>query len=218
MRLQTAKLRAQLRDVEFDFIQGTVPMENIDAALERRFEGPFMSWYDVTHDAYEGRRDPAEYVKALMDESVTFTYPHAEEAMARVESHVESHGPYDALLGFSMGAILITLLTASRLARARAGQGPPPSWRHNVLVCGMPVRAQQYYSLLESPLDFPCTVAQGAQDPLYAWCHRLAASYAEAEYLEYDDGHRFPHRLEDTRRLAASVRRGLTELTAASGA
>ena len=47
-----------------------------------------------------------------MDESVTFRYPHAEEAMTRLEEAVERHRP-DTLLGFSQGAILITLLTAA---------------------------------------------------------------------------------------------------------
>ena len=41
---------------------------------------------------------------------------------------------YDAVLGFSQGAVLLTLLTALRLQR---GETPPP-WRLNVCVAGMP--------------------------------------------------------------------------------
>lgn len=166
---------------------------------------------------YEGRRDTSEYLKALLDDRVTFTYPYAEEAMERVEEHVERHGPYDTLLGFSQGAILITMLTASRLARARAGTASPPSWRHNVLVCGLPVRANSFYPLLSSPLDFPCTVAQGRDDPMFQWCTRLASQYVEAEVYEYGDGHRFPRSREDNAALAAYMRRGF-ELGDATGA
>lgn len=208
MRVQTAKLRNQLRsEIDFDFLQGTMTMENVDPAVKKRFDGPFLSWYDVTHDAYEGKRPAADYIAALTDESVTFKYPYAEEAMARLEEHIEKEGPYDMLLGFSQGAILITLLTAMRLERARLGTGPPPSWSHNILVCGMPVRANKFYGLFETPLDFSCTVGQGQQDPAFEWCKQLADQYAHPEYVEYPDGHRFPHGKEDTARLAESIRR-----------
>ena len=49
-------------------------MTNVDPAVKRRFEGPYLSWYDVKHDAYEGVREPAEYVRALLDDQVTFSY------------------------------------------------------------------------------------------------------------------------------------------------
>jgi len=206
MRVQTAKVRRMLRDeAEFEFFEGTLPMTNVDPAVKRRFEGPYLSWYDVKHDAYEGVREPAEYVRALLDDQVTFSYPHADEAVARLEHHIDECGPYDALLGFSQGAILITLATAVRLHRARTGLGPPPSWRHNVLVCGMPVRAAEYADQLKTPLDFPSTISQGREDPAYEWCRRLAAQYADANYLEHPDGHRFP-RGEATAALVALVR------------
>ena len=186
-----------------------MPFTNVDPAINKRFDGPFLGWYDVKHTAYEGVREPGEYVKALMDDSVTFTYPHAEEAINRVEGHIDMHGPYHTLLGFSQGAILITMLTALRLQRAASADGPPPSWQHNVLVCGMPVRANSYRHLFTSPLDFPCTVAQGQKDPAYEYCRRLASQYAAAEYMEYPDGHRFPHLATDTATLAARMRNRL---------
>ena len=43
---------------------------------------------------------------------------------------------YDAVLGFSQGAVLLTLLTALRLQR-----GETPPWRLNVCVAGMPCAA-----------------------------------------------------------------------------
>ncbi|EOD17651.1 hypothetical protein EMIHUDRAFT_118475 [Emiliania huxleyi CCMP1516] len=204
MRVQTAKLRRTLKsEAEFVFVEGALEQTYIDPAVAARFDGPFLSWYDVEHDAYEGTREPAAYLRALMDESVTVRYPHAEEAMTRLEEAVERHRP-DTLLGFSQGAILITLLTAAHLAAGR-----PPSWSHNVLVCGMPVRANAFAPLFSAPLDFPATVAQGRDDPFYEWCRQLAGQYASAEYLEFPDGHRFPHGQADTDALADSVRRGL---------
>ena len=52
MRLQTAKLRRNLReDAQFEFIEGAHEMLYVDPAVEKRFDPPFFSWYDVQHDA-----------------------------------------------------------------------------------------------------------------------------------------------------------------------
>ena len=49
--------------------------------------------------------------------------------MDRLEAFIDGdEGPFDALLGFSQGAILITMLTARRLQRAQRGLAPPPTW------------------------------------------------------------------------------------------
>ena len=61
---------------------------------------------------------------------------------------------YDAVLGFSQGAVLLTLLTALRLRRSQ-----PPPWRLNVCVAGMPCRAERFAEVCSPeapPLDFPC--------------------------------------------------------------
>ena len=206
MRAQTTKLRVQLRgQFDFEFLEGAWPFEKVDPAVRRRFDPPYLGWYDVEHDDANPDRP---YVETLLDERVRFTYPGVEEAMARVEEHIESTGPYSTLLGFSQGAILITLLTALRLERARAGLGAPPTWAHNVLVCGMPVRANEYLDVVERKLDFPCTIAQGRRDPAYRWCIRLADAYAPStrRVIEYADGHRFPHSREDTAAIADCMR------------
>ena len=57
MRIQTAKLRHQLRDeMEFEFLEGTHANLYVDPGIQRRFAGPFLSWYDVKHDAVRDLR------------------------------------------------------------------------------------------------------------------------------------------------------------------
>ena len=201
MRLQTAKLRRVLgARAELEFMQGTRVMDAVDPSVRDRFAGPFYGWYDVTHDDVPGR----DYTDTLLDNSITFHYPDVDAALARLDRHVASNS-YDVLLGFSQGAILITLLTALQLRDGRT-----PAWRSNALVCPMPVRANRFLHLFPkaaAPLDFPCTVAQGLQDPYYAWCRGVAEQYERPERVDFAGGHRFPHSLADTEALAAAILR-----------
>lgn len=210
MRLQTAKLRARLGGAaDFHFINGWLKTRAFDPAVEKRFGGEenhFFSWYDVVHDDISGR----PYEESLLDErGVAFRYPGADEAIERLDGYVDGpDGPFDALLGFSQGAILITMLSARRLKRAREGVGPPPSWRSNVLICGMPVRAEglrRELGLDETPLEFPCTIAQGTSDPFYPWARRVDEHYVAPTTVSYDEGHRFPHDRQATAALAESI-------------
>lgn len=57
MRVQTAKLRRTLKsEAEFAFVEGALEQTYIDPAVAARFDGPFLSWYDVEHDALTPRR------------------------------------------------------------------------------------------------------------------------------------------------------------------
>ena len=230
MRLQTAKLRLRLPEVRFHFLEGGVAAPAVDPAVAARFGGTraggaepsFRSWYDVEYDGQEQDKKLSDamdggrtYVSRLCDPTVGFRYKGCDEAIARLERRLEAgvaaedgSTPFDALLGFSQGAVLITLLTALRLQRG----APPPSWRLNICVAGMPVRAECYAHLCGEdapPLDFPAVVAQGTEDPLFDWCSRLAGRYAAPEQITFAEGHRFPHDRAANQALAESIRRGL---------
>ena len=213
MRSQTAKLRYRLRDVaDFDFLQGTHATHALDPAIAKRFgeDGSYFSWYDVEIED----RNEREYYECLLDASVVFRYPGVDHALARLEAHLDAAAaderPYDALLGFSQGAVLLTLLTALRLQPG----APPPSWRGNICVAGMPVRDDRFAPLFPPtapPLALPCVIAQGTADPFYGWCRRLAHSYAAPLEVSYDEGHRFPHGKEANAELEAAIRRLLQQ-------
>lgn len=214
MRLQTAKLRNRMKalgNYEFEFLQGIMQTKAHDPVVAKRFKGPFYSWYDVQHDG----GDDMEYGSALLDDDVTFSYPGATEAIDHLNAHIDGvdgrEGRYVALLGFSQGGILITMLTALRLERARRGLGPGPSWSCNALVCSMPVRSNDMAKNLQvgdaSPLAFPSVIAQGLQDPFYEWCRRLPRSYVSPEVMDFDEGHRFPHAASSNADLADAIHR-----------
>eukprot|EP00966_Prymnesium_polylepis_P080434 1863636-Prymnesium_polylepis.1 len=213
MRRQTSKLRAALHSqVEFEFLQGeqVMPEAEVDPRLRAVFgDGPYFNWYSVRHDAPSGpEASLADYVDALCSEKFRFSYPGADVAMARLERTIREDGPYDGLLGFSQGAILITLLTATRLRSAGEG-GEPPDWRCNALCAGMPVRANDYLHLFEAPLAFPSCLALGTADPFYPWASRLSSAYTDPDVIEFDEGHRFPHSKEATQAFAEAIRRRL---------
>ena len=213
MRYQTAALQAALPSATFEFLEGERiwPDHLRSPVLTRMFgEGPYYGWYQVDDDGV-GTRTTAE---KLQDPSVKFTYTGAPEAVAHVQSAIEKRGPFDALLAFSQGAIVTTLLTAMSL---RPG-ATPPSWRHNILVCGMPPRDERYMREFflppAPPLDFPCTLVHGRQDEFYEYGKRLDAIYPNATVFEHPDGHKFPGSKELTASIAAHLLAALSETPA----
>ena len=75
-------------------------------------------------------------------------YARKQVASVRQMALTRSPGiPYDVLLGFSQGTIVTTLLTAAWLKRGEA-----PTWRGNVLVCGIPPRCNTWRARLPKPL------------------------------------------------------------------
>ena len=207
MRLQTAKLRAALPEVAFDFLEATrvMPAAEVDPRLRSRFgDAGFYNWYGVEYNSPTSpTKDLAAYVDTLLDPSVAFSYPGADLAMQRLEHAIRDDGPYDGLLGFSQGAVVITLLTAARL---REGRGGPPDWRFNVCVCGMPSRASELAHLFEAPLPFPCALAFGTEDPFYPWATRLRDVFEAPAVIEFEEGHRFPHSRQANEQIVAAVR------------
>lgn len=165
-RVRRALERASQQRIDIDFLEGTrtTPLVEVDPLLKKLFgDGPYFSWYGVTNDG-EASRTNAE---KLNDPSVHYTYVEAEEALDRVEAFIEQHGPYDGLLGFSQGSIMLTMLTARRLRRASRGEAAPPSWRCNVLFAAMPPRASEYTpiypTLAQPPLsDWPCVATSAS--------------------------------------------------------
>ena len=169
----------------------------------------FYGWYGVENDSTSALSGAA-YRQALFDEAINFEYIDVDAALDRVESHIERDGPYDALLGFSQGSIMITMLTMRRLERAARGAGPPPSWRCNIIISGMAPRAPPYrpYPPPEVPAlaHFPAVIAMGVQDPFYDYSKRLRHIYGESvPWIDHPGGHEAPSSPEINQQLAAAV-------------
>eukprot|EP00316_Scyphosphaera_apsteinii_P012995 CAMPEP_0119323928 /NCGR_PEP_ID=MMETSP1333-20130426/61962_1 /TAXON_ID=418940 /ORGANISM="Scyphosphaera apsteinii, Strain RCC1455" /LENGTH=227 /DNA_ID=CAMNT_0007331499 /DNA_START=60 /DNA_END=740 /DNA_ORIENTATION=- len=144
-RLQMGRIHKAMggdREASFEYFQGTrmTPPDEVDPMLRKMFgSGPFFNWYGVENDAGV-KSGTDQYSQALNDPSISFKYLDADAVLERLENHIEEHGPYDVLAGFSQGTIVITMLTARRLEQATRGLAPPPSWRLNLIMSGMPPR------------------------------------------------------------------------------
>ena len=218
MMLQTARLRRAMgaHNVQLEFLEGTreQPREYVEKAL-LALTGPeakFYSWYGVENDLMVSvADDPAGYIAALSDASVPFRYVGADAALDRVESHIERNGPYDALVGFSQGGVMVTMLTARLLERARRGEGAPPTWRCNVLISSLPPRIWTG-APARTPrcAGFPAVSTMGSNDPFFAYAKtHLPPCYDDLVWLEHDGTHAAPPAGHATDTLAAAVWRAL---------
>ncbi|KAK8850861.1 DUF341 domain protein [Apiospora arundinis] len=106
LMVQTAPLRNELEDGhEFEFVEGTVevPMfpgvESLAGTEDRRF----YAYYN-----------PAD----------TTTIP---RALSQLDEYVRAEGPFDAILGFSAGAVLAAMYLVDQQRRQKADEGAPPA-------------------------------------------------------------------------------------------
>jgi predicted esterase len=224
MTMQLSRLRRALGPSEactVDFLEATRVTTQTDPMLKKLFgEGPYYNWYDVTNDRnIRMSTDPARYIEALLDPSISFLYEGAEESMDQLERHIETSGPYDALVGFSQGGIIITMLTARRLQRAARGEATPPSWRCNVLLASMPPRTTAYAPAFPEPLSppisasYPCVAVVGKKDPFLQYARRLQTLYGRMDWFEHAGGHESAKEPEVNTEVAAAIWRALDSNT-----
>ncbi|ETV91301.1 hypothetical protein H310_14123 [Aphanomyces invadans] len=137
------------------------------------FDGPFFEWWDyIEHPAGAPKRH--EYVgwKASL-----------EFAMDRIDRD----GPFDALVGFSQGAGMATLLTAHYSSTTRI------PYSAVVLCCGLLPRDGMPRGLA-LPLSIPSFHILGKADSRYGWGRKLLSAYdpRQRQVFEHAGGHRFP--------------------------
>ena len=225
-QMQMARLKSTLgaTNCTFDYLEGTRVWkdEEVDPNLKRMFgDGPYYGWYGVTNSKVPNGgqvnqiNDP-NYGQTLMDPSITFTYFEYEEALNRLEAHIESNGPYDLLSGFSQGAIMVTMLTARRLQRAAKGEGPPPSWKANLLLSALPPRASPYAPIFPpdgTPMhrtppiaSFPAIACMGRKDGFFSYGEDgLRSIYGKLQWFEHEGGHATAREAEVNDALAKAV-------------
>uniref|UniRef100_H3GEI5 Serine hydrolase domain-containing protein n=1 Tax=Phytophthora ramorum TaxID=164328 RepID=H3GEI5_PHYRM len=131
--------------------------------------GPFHQWWDALK-----REESAE----------AYRYEGFEHSLDYLTGQVQALGPVDAVLGFSQGAAVATLLTAHYLSL----YGHVP-WKACVLVGGFYPRTPETQMLL----DQAKTSADGAIDS-----EKLVRSFTANRRIrfEHDEGHKFPSPLK----------------------
>ena len=141
------------------------------------------------------------------DEGIAYFYPNTpyyewyyedfgkleglESSIKRLIDHISLHGPYDAILGFSQGASMATILAiiqqpndprlnGKKLCRAMiliGGVDPPPP-----------------YSVDGAVIQIPSLHLIGDEDPYKDRCHCLVNYYAanKRTIITYPEGHNIP--------------------------
>jgi hypothetical protein len=196
-------LRIEHEAATFNFLEGHRVQDEVEPELKKLFgPGPYYKFYGITGDGNVEHMVPAsdEWLRAMFDAQVEIRYLGVEEALDKVDAHVDAAAaagkPYDVLSGFSQGGIVVTMLTARRLERAARGLGPPPSWRLNLLTASMPPRGTGGYAVAVPPppapplADFPCVAMMGREDAFYEWGRHLFAVYGpRLRWFDHDGGH-----------------------------
>jgi predicted esterase len=207
MMNQTRALRQALGDkAEFSFLNGPFEAQGpTDADIERVHanDAPFYEWVAAK------RVDTA-----LLDEAThnttSITSPNKEwyfefvgldHMVEYVDEYLQRQGPFDVVVGFSQGAVVLTSLSMMYLERDIRW------WNLCVCVGGVRVRGVSMRPYFEKPdgsgpklVPFPSIHIIGKNDPLYSESIKLAEMYEDdpegatipKKVFEHDGGHSFP--------------------------
>lgn len=181
MELHVAPLRRALGDAaELVFVNGVSPARGEPDALVRRQhldKAPFYEWYDVRRlDEHEDQN--AEWF---------FQYDGLDDALLYMDEQLQRLGPFDAVLGFSQGAVLMTILSMYFEHKNRALQGSdsaPPWWKLCISVCTWCVRDYSWKFLFEGSagetllVPLPSIHLAGKKDPLHYESDELMYQFA----------------------------------------
>jgi len=193
MKYQTTELRKSLgNQAEWDFLNGRrlwKDQVNSEMMVALSKGEPFRGWYAVECEEDGGPTDRSYHDK-LFDKSVKFTYDEVETGVDYVLAHIQDHGPFDVLLGFSQGCIVTHLIAATLRQR---GQAIP--WALSVFFCGIPVRDNKYMDLFNDPLPVRSVQIYGKEDEMYDYGKSAQPGmYVDPIILEHTEGHKFPTR------------------------
>ena len=192
MEYQTRDMRRLLGGkAEFHFAQGTHkwPEHKNDPAVVALFgDGPYFGWMDAVIDPDKNATTEMPWGKAMRDDSVWITYKYRDEALQTLCDKIDTEGPFDVIMGFSQGSIVITMLTALYLKK----HGKCP-WKYNVQFAGFPVRDSGFRAeYMQEKLSHPTLLVYGRADPFFEWGITMQKQFEAPLILEHGENHRIP--------------------------
>ena len=194
--------------IEWEFLTSPVDVDWDPEAFEARlvttyFPGnPNRQWMRrVSVDAPDGPTILSSVDGSLTAGDGTQKYAGWEEPLDFVLEHLKASGPYFAVLGFSQGANLASLLVALQEARVI-----PRAFECSVLVCGSAFGWHKQWEtaaavnpswrsddlLFRSPLSTPSLHLIGNADPLKPNSEALAELFQNATTAHFASGHKPP--------------------------
>ena len=141
----------------------------------------YFEWWN-----YEKRTDTIEI----------FKNGDLEKSIAYLQEYIKVHGPFDAILGFSQGSSLASLLTATYFKKSE-DTGCSMPWKWTIHVSGALVRDDVYGPMLTNratPLPVHSLFLIGDDDYLNLRTRELTKIYetSNQHVYCYPEGHKFP--------------------------
>merc|ERR1719203_2000478 len=175
MEFQTGALRNALR-LDFDF-------EFLEASCEV---------YSPTQDPSVAVIAGGAKVKSWFNED-SQGLSNIEDVLASVDEHIERHGPYDVLMGFSQGCDVITMLSSHYEQTYKAP-------KLNVLWCpdhDLAFKSNDRYKKRCDHMAVHAVLVLGLEDGHYEAGAASAACWYKPRVLEHRGGHRVPQERRD---------------------
>jgi hypothetical protein len=228
MQDQTRALREALGDAaEFVFLNATYEATGpSDVTIETRYaeSKPFYEWIRIR--MFDGSYFEEDDTVATAKQRATdaphgkewgLLYLGMDETLEYMDEQLRAHGPFDVVVGFSQGAVLLTVLTMWYLQHQNVTW-----WKLAVCVGGVRVSGANCQPLFvdeqgrEMLVPLPSVHVVGKTDSLYDEGLKLADMWADHPegsalpklVLEHDGGHKFPSGSRDKqlyRELVAAI-------------
>lgn len=199
-------------DTEFVYLNGPFEAEGkAFPSVEEHYKDtrPFYEWMryyigDNKTSAELAPKDIAKIRKQVGPETATkwpLRYGGIERALEYLDEQLEALGPFDVVLAFSQGGIMLTIYAMWCLEKHR-----PRPWKLTVISNASRIHGYNVKHLFEGPdgrellVPFTSVHLVGKLDPIREECFKLAAMYdphptsspTGRVVLEHEDGHRFP--------------------------
>ncbi|RLN97973.1 hypothetical protein BBJ28_00005609 [Nothophytophthora sp. Chile5] len=205
MRDQTRGLRNALEPhAEFVFLNGPIEARGpSDDAIEKLYaeHKPFYEWGNFIDLKREQVLDPSTQEMVYTDKGWYHDYKDFDAMVEYMDDQLPKLGPFDAVVGFSQGAQMMTALSMWYLHKSNTRW-----WKCCVSVCGPRVRGAVLRPLFENPdgtprlVPFPSIHIIGKTDDWRRGCHEMVEMYEDSPegaardkfVFEHDTGHRFP--------------------------
>ena len=207
LKFQLSRLAEFLGDeIQLDFIDAVVPWRHpVEPAFARAFpnESEHFGWFHFENaDASVGK-------KVIFEVSNELRWTGHERSLAQLDSVIETHGPYNAILGFSQGSIMATLLVARAVVRNKPIPFNLVILFNNIAIRDHSVRRQ--FKLDGAPLPVKSVIVRGTSDHFYTYGKDLDRHFSvnRQQVIEHTEGHRVPKSEEVLQSIAESIRAGL---------
>merc|ERR1719253_2425666 len=213
-KIQTATFKGRLgAAAEWVYLAGSKEWEWYDGEptpsdMEKMIAGknPLMNWYlDKAHETGTGRLNRDKQ----FDANVDVEYYDIPEVLDKLEKFIKENGPFDAIVAFSQGCIMLHML----IARLRKRKLPDETrgdnqicsaedmpWRTSIFFAGMHVRDKRWTHLVETPSKstHPVVIVGGKQDEYFDYSKDGFGFKSQEDYYErplilsHDQSHEYP--------------------------